>query len=108
MVVDMLGAILTGADAQSHRERAYGTFIWAVDVGAFRPRQDYEAAAATTLRRVKTVPPAPGFDEVLVPGEPEARSRHERSSGGIPIPEDTWAALADTATALGVDLATFR
>ncbi|MCL4535448.1 MAG: Ldh family oxidoreductase [Bacteroidetes bacterium] len=39
--------------------------------------------------RIKGVPPAPGFDEVMVPGEPELRTRQQRLREGIPLADDT-------------------
>ncbi|MBO0703116.1 MAG: Ldh family oxidoreductase, partial [Candidatus Dormibacteraeota bacterium] len=63
-----------------------------VDPSAFGDAGAYRAAAAGKLEALKAVPAAPGFDEVLVPGEPERRSR-ERRGGGIPIPAATWGAL---------------
>ena len=37
--------------------------------------------------------PVAGVDAVLIPGEPEARMRAERSKNGVPLPDDTWAAI---------------
>ena len=34
--------------------------------------------------------PAADFDEVLLPGEPEARSYAERVKTGIPLPDAVW------------------
>ena len=42
-------------------------------------------------------------DEVLVPGEPETRNRAERRANGIPISDDTWAAIVATAREVGVE-----
>jgi hydroxycarboxylate dehydrogenase B len=42
-------------------------------------------------------------DAVLVPGEPESRSRAKRLAEGIPLTEDTWAAISQTALAAGVE-----
>ena len=50
------------------------------------------------------MPPSPGFEEVLLPGEPEARARTRRERDGIPIPEDTWRAVCDTGAELGVNV----
>jgi uncharacterized oxidoreductase len=46
-------------------------------------------------------PTQPG-GEILIPGEPEARSRAQRSKDGIPLPESTWAALVAIAREVGV------
>jgi hydroxycarboxylate dehydrogenase B len=53
---------------------------------------------------VEAVAPAPGVSEVMLPGGPEVRSRAERKAQGIPIAADTWDALAQTATRLGVSV----
>ena len=41
--------------------------------------------------------------EVLVPGEPEQRMRIKRLAEGVPLPDDTWAAIVDTARSVGLD-----
>jgi LDH2 family malate/lactate/ureidoglycolate dehydrogenase len=103
LVVDLLSVALTGADARGEAGRANGAFFLAIDAAAFRSREEYFETAERTVRRIKAVPPAPGFSEVLLPGEPEARSRAERSAG-IPVPEGTWSAIEATAARLGVAL----
>jgi uncharacterized oxidoreductase len=52
---------------------------------------------------VKSSRPATPGGEVLVPGEPEARTRAERLAGGIPLQADTWAAIVGTGRRLGVE-----
>ena len=54
------------------------------------------------LDDLKQVPPAPGVDEVLVPGEPEARAQAERERDGIPLPPTLWTTLSELSTDLGV------
>ena len=39
---------------------------------------------------------------MLVPGEPEARTRAARLKNGIPLQPDTWAAIVETARGLNV------
>jgi LDH2 family malate/lactate/ureidoglycolate dehydrogenase len=39
---------------------------------------------------VKETPPAQGFDQILYPGEKEAKSRKERGKSGVEVEEDTW------------------
>ena len=46
--------------------------------------------------------PAPGFEEVLVPGDPEARTRAMRRRDGIPIEDDVWQMVVDAGTLVGV------
>jgi LDH2 family malate/lactate/ureidoglycolate dehydrogenase len=103
LVVELLSVALSGADVATDQSgRANGSTFLAIDPTAFRPLVEFETSARKLMDRVKAVPPAPGFDEVLVPGEPEHRSRTERERNGIAVPEATWEALQTTARDLGV------
>jgi LDH2 family malate/lactate/ureidoglycolate dehydrogenase len=42
------------------------------------------------FHQIKTSPPAPGYDEILIPGELERRSREKLLREGIYIEEKTW------------------
>lgn len=55
---------------------------------------------------IKASPPAPGFKEVLLPGEPEQRSRAVRRREGIPLDERTLGEILDAGASLGLDRAT--
>ena len=48
------------------------------------------------------VTPAPGFDEVLLPGEPERRARDRRGAEGVPIDEKSLADILAAVASLGV------
>ena len=52
---------------------------------------------------VKNSTPAGGGGETLLPGEPEARSRAQRLQQGVPVPDETWSLILDTARSVGVD-----
>jgi len=43
-----------------------------------------------------------GVDAVLIPGDPERKTRAERTKNGVPLPDDTWAAIVNTAREVGV------
>jgi hydroxycarboxylate dehydrogenase B len=45
---------------------------------------------------------APGFDEVLLPGEPERHAAHQRSASGIPVDDTTWHDICEAAIKLGI------
>ncbi len=105
VIAELLSGPMAGADAYPGVFMRSGIFIFAVDVGVFRPAADYAKAMEKTLGRIKAVPPAPGFDEVLIPGEPEARLRVVRERDGIPIPDDTWKAVCAAGATVGVDVA---
>lgn len=103
VIAELLGGPLTGADAYPGMTSRSGIFIFAVDATVFRPFADYERSLAKTIGRIKAVPPAPGFDEVLLPGEPEALARIQRERDGIPIPEDIWHAVCSVGAELGIE-----
>ena len=46
--------------------------------------------------------PVAGVDQVLVPGDTERAMRAERTRNGVPLPDDTWAAIVNTAREVGV------
>jgi uncharacterized oxidoreductase len=51
---------------------------------------------------VKSARPAPGFDEVLTPGEPEKRYAAKRLAQGIEVDDTTWRDIRAAAETLGI------
>jgi LDH2 family malate/lactate/ureidoglycolate dehydrogenase len=68
------------------------TFL-AIDIGRFMPVSAFESRVARLIEMLNSTSPAPGFEEVLVAGEPEARTEKQRLTGGIPIPHRLWLTL---------------
>jgi uncharacterized oxidoreductase len=56
---------------------------------------------------VKSAKPAPGFDEVLTPGEPEKRYTAKRLAEGIEVDDQTWRDIRAAAASIGVTDAEF-
>lgn len=73
-----------------------------IDPEAFGDRRRLLHEVRALIDYVKSGRPRPGFDEVLVPGEPERRRRAERLANGVEIDERTWAEITDAAHALGL------
>ncbi len=76
--------------------------ILALKATAFRSKADFAGQAATLLHGIKATPPAPGFDQVLAPGEPEAQIAQRRAVEGIPLPAEIWSMLQAIAQQGGV------
>jgi ureidoglycolate dehydrogenase (NAD+) len=74
-----------------------GFFMVVLDPEWFGGTDPYRETVAELLDAAATLPPAPGYDRVLVPGEPEQASRERRLSEGLPIPPSLW----DQLTQLG-------
>ena len=60
-----------------------GQFMQVLNVNAFTPLEAYQQGVRAFLDGIKSIPPAPGFDEVLVPGDYEHRSRVQRLAHGV-------------------------
>ena len=105
---ELLGRVLCGADAYSDTERGgpilrhQGVTFIVFKADLFQPLAEFGRVSDALQRQVRGVPPAPGFDEVLVPGDPETRARAERSRNGIPLSDFVWKSLTDLAEELGV------
>jgi LDH2 family malate/lactate/ureidoglycolate dehydrogenase len=56
------------------------------------------------VTRTKGLPRAAGFDEILIPGEPEARMAEQRRRTGIPISADVLRELRAEGERAGVAL----
>ncbi len=82
----------------------FNWFVLTVDLSRFRDPEGYARAAETYLQSVKEVPPAEGFDEVLLPGEPERRAAARRSKEGVALPDDVWAKLRAAGESVGLDV----
>jgi hydroxycarboxylate dehydrogenase B len=104
VVAELLSNVVTGSDAHPGPGRPGGAFILVMDPAAFRPLGDYQAASDRLADQLKAVPPAAGFDGVLLPGEPETRTREQRQREGVPVPEATWQAIVETGAGLGVEV----
>ena len=100
---DLVGSLLSGSDVFGEPPFTYGTFMMALKIDNFRPLSEFVASVDHRFAEIKSVPPAPGFEEVLIPGEPEARTKAERLTKGISIPEDTWNKIVAIAQRYGVD-----
>jgi hydroxycarboxylate dehydrogenase B len=55
-----------------------------------------------TKAHIRSSRVAPGFDEVLLPGEPERRSAEARARDGIPVDDTTWRDICAAAGTLGI------
>jgi LDH2 family malate/lactate/ureidoglycolate dehydrogenase len=104
MVSALFSGVLTQA-AHAGERGGGGVLMVAIDAGAFGPADRAIADADKVMSTIKAVPPSTGVDEVLVPGEPEARARAHRLRDGIPVPDRTWAEIQETASSVGVTVA---
>ena len=93
MLMDILGGVISGAAFAGSvadqykvydRPQDVGHFFLAMRPDLFIPEEDYRARMDTLVERVRDCPKAEGFDEILIPGEPETRLEAEHRRTGIP------------------------
>jgi ureidoglycolate dehydrogenase (NAD+) len=97
-----VGGLYTGADV----EQDVGHFHLAIDPERTVGRDRFAAVLGGLLDELRAIPPSPGFDEVLVPGDPEARAQAERSRSGVPIEPALWRTLNELSRELAVPVPT--
>ena len=73
MMMELIPTLLAGKRPVVSPDFHYGnpTLLMALAPGAFDDDTDFAAQVEALKQHVKTVQPAEGFDEVLLPGEPE-------------------------------------
>src|SRR4030081_46972 len=102
-ICELLGGALTGTGATGPNRRfANGMFAVYVDPKVVDTSNFFDGEISRYVTYFKDTMPAAGTDAVLIPGEPEAKMRAERTKNGVPLPDDTWAAIVNTAREVGV------
>jgi uncharacterized oxidoreductase len=79
-----------------------GAFVIAIDPEWFGGAERYRTAVSIALAGLRRQPPAEGVAEILIPGDPERRSRAARERDGIPVPDPVWSDLLEIANRYGL------
>ncbi len=108
MLMDILGGVISGAGFAGgvgdqykdyKRPQNVGHFFLAMKPDLFLSKSEYRDRMDELCNTVRNAQPAEGFSEVLMPGEPEARTESKRLRDGIPYPstdlEPLYAAAAE-------------
>lgn len=111
MMVEILCGVLSGGaigpqlGGLRHKDRPFrvSQFFLGIDPARFGPPETFHARVRELVTLVKSTPPARGYHEVLVAGEPEWRNEAHRRQHGVPVDRSVWEALAGFASRLGVD-----
>jgi uncharacterized oxidoreductase len=111
VMIDALAGILSGAGCCHEIDapmegKTDGVFLMALSVDAFLPLSLFVEQVGALIRHVKSSPLATGFEEVLVPGEIEARRRARARQDGIAVADAVWHELTAMLDRLGGNAAT--
>jgi LDH2 family malate/lactate/ureidoglycolate dehydrogenase len=104
VMVDVLSGALSSAGCSHSSTCRVGNalFLNVIDIEKFLPREEFLEHVDILQKHIKASPPAPGFQEVLMPGEPEQREEERRLREGIYVDDETWRQFALCAESLGV------
>ena len=79
-----------------------GLCLILIDISAFEPLEQFRRAIGDMVGYVKSAPPAPGFEQVIVPGEIDLNFADQRARDGIPLDSTTWGQIRKVAESLNV------
>lgn len=96
----LLVPVLRGSDKHHNQN----SVVAAIDISFFIELDDYRNHVDNLIDELKALPKADGFDEILMPGEPENRTLAERSANGIPIPPGTADKLREAGKRFDLDI----
>ena len=111
LMVEVLCGVLAGAGVREGVGELYGAETAPQDTGHFHlaidpertvGRDRFAAVLEGLLGELRAIAPSPGFDEVLVAGDPEERARAERERWGVPVEPALWSTLRALSAELGV------
>jgi len=110
MMVEILTSVLSGGAMANEvggirfrgKTVRVSQMYMAIDIGRFMPLGEFTARVEQLVALMKSTSPAPGYDEVMVAGDPEWRMEAERRKTGIPIADGNWDALIKAAGRVGV------
>lgn len=112
-MMEVMAGVFTGAEFGGavanpftglDRPAETGHTMIAIRADVFMPRAAYRDRMAQLDDRAKAVPKAAGFDEILSPGEPEARRRAQNEREGVPLPKAVVDDLKSEAARAGIEV----
>jgi len=81
-----------------------GDLMIAIDPSAMADPGEFKRKVEDFINEIKSSKKAEGVEEILLPGEPELRTRAKRFVEGIPISEEIWREIESWCSELGVNL----
>ncbi len=106
LMCDLLAGALAGGGTNRPETQVSDTIINSmlsivIDPAALTEGSAWKTEIDALSVWVMSSPVRAGFDAVMVPGDPERRTRAERERRGIPLDRNTWRQLLDIADLVG-------
>ncbi len=104
IMCELLAGALTGSGCGRADDPRPGNGMLSIfmDIARFDTADAFAGEMARYVDFVKSARPIAPDGEVLLPGEPERRSRARREAEGIPLQDSTWAGMVEAAGPLGL------
>lgn len=112
VIVGILSAVLTGGAILSEdvkdfyedtaKKQNIGHLFGCIRIECFMDTTLFKEHMDEMIREIKSCKKAPGVEEIFLPGEIEMRHRSENDKRGIPITENTYKGLVETAALFGM------
>ncbi len=108
LITEILGGILSGNGIgktwwNNGGHGVNGLFLQAIAVEEFQTLETFYDKVDELIALVKSTPCAPGFSEILLPGESARRREARQQKAGVEIDESTWSELTQLAGQLNVN-----
>ena len=104
VIVDILSGALSGAGCSRPdvARIGNGVFILVINPAAFTTLDLFRKQVDDFAAYIKSSPTAPGFKEILTPGEVEVREERRRRVEGVFVEDETWRQITEVAQTYGV------
>ncbi|MBI4552742.1 MAG: Ldh family oxidoreductase, partial [Candidatus Latescibacteria bacterium] len=105
LMMEVLGGTLSGEGcaAGSRVMHSNGVLFTVYHIEHFTDLDTYYDEIEGLIRHVKSSRLAPGFSEILAPGEPEFRNARRRAAEGIDVDDTTWSYIIAAAQSVGLE-----
>lgn len=110
LMIEMLGGLLTGTMFGSHPDYVLGgsgTVTIALEIERFVKLEVFKAGVDQLIENIKSSKKQEGYDEILIPGEPEFRNIEKREKEGIELSNAVIDSIKDVAASLDIHLEEF-
>jgi len=109
LMCELLGGALAGEwtmqDLDQQKDITVNHMLMLIlDPNLFGGVQGFRREVEGMQAYARSAAPAEGFEQVLLPGDPERASRRDRLSQGIPIDPQSWAVIGESAEKAGLTL----
>jgi LDH2 family malate/lactate/ureidoglycolate dehydrogenase len=107
VVVDILSGILSGSGfgvttGSKDQPARIGHFFMAINIGAFRPLEDFKRDMAALMVELRNAPKAEGQTRIYLAGEKEFEQEAENRVNGVPLLEEVVKGLDQIGREVGV------